>query len=374
MAISVEAAVSGQQVIWGAPTYDQVRVGWDEAKRACGGAVDFNQSRMTATFPTGGRIIYRSLDNPDNARGHTADKVVIDEAGDVVQEAWFEVLRPMLMDTGGDAWIGGTPKGHTWFWREHIAAADRGDSRAWQVPTLGVEITAGGLVRVPHLLENPTIPFNEIEHLYLTVPERTFRQEILAEFVEDGGGVFRRVREAATLDAEFGQPRSDRRYQTVMGVDWGKSHDFTVLTVIDMATDEVVDFDRFNQIDYHVQRQRLEALYRKWRCTTIMAEENSIGVPNIEELRRAGMPVQAFHTSNATKAKIIDGLALAIETKQIKYPPIPQLVAELQAYEMDRTPTGTPRYGAPEGMHDDCVMSLALAWEAAHKPRWGAFD
>ena len=35
-----------------------------------------------------------------------------------------------------------------------------------------------------------------------------------------------------------------------------------------------------------------------------------------------------------------------------------------QAYEMDKTPSGMVRYGAPEGMHDDCVMSLALAWAA----------
>lgn len=361
MAVSVEAAVNGQQVVWGAPTYDQVRVGWDEARKAATDVADFNQSRMTATFPTGGRIIYRSLDDPDNARGHTADLVMIDEAGDVAEAAWYEVLRPMLMDTGGGAWIGGTPKGRNWFWREHVTAGDRADSRAWQVPTLGVEVTVAGLVRRPHPLENPAIPFAEIEHLYQTVPERTFRQEILAEFIEDSGGVFRRVMAAATAP----YPVTPYPGTFVMGVDWAKSHDFTVIVVLDTATKTVVDFDRFNQIDYHVQRQRLEALARKWSVTTILAEQNSIGVPNIEELQRARLPVRGFTTTNATKAQIIEGLSLAIETGEIAFPPLPQLVAELQAYEMDRLPSGLTRYGAPEGMHDDTVIALALAWEAA---------
>jgi hypothetical protein len=38
-------------------------------------------------------------------------------------------------------------------------------------------------------------------------------------------------------------------------------------------------------------------------------------------------------------------------------------VGELEAYEAERLPSGLLRYGAPEGMHDDCVMSLALAWQ-----------
>ena len=115
MAIAVEAANVGQHVIWGAPTYDQVRIGWTEAKRAAGTVAQFAQTRMIAEFPSGGRIIYRSLDDPDNARGHTADLVIVDEVGMVKPAAWYEVLRPMLMDTGGSAFLGGTPNGRNWF-------------------------------------------------------------------------------------------------------------------------------------------------------------------------------------------------------------------------------------------------------------------
>ena len=198
MSIGVEEAIAGKRILWGAPTFDQVRVAWDETKHGVGTAAKFTQQRMTAEFPTGGVIIYRSLDDPDNARGHTADGVVIDEIGDVKEAAWTEVLRPMLIDTGGWMWAIGTPRGRNWFFREHNSAEDREDSAYWQVPTLGVAVEDGRLVRKPHPLENPYIEFEEIEKVWRETPEQVFQQEILAEFVDTSGGLFRRVREAAT--------------------------------------------------------------------------------------------------------------------------------------------------------------------------------
>lgn len=190
VAIAVEEAMRGKTIIWGAPVFDQVYIGWQETKRAASRIADFNQSRMTASFPNSGRIVYRSLDDPDNARGHTGDGVIVDEAADVKEEAWYEVLRPMLMDTGGWAVINGTPDGKDWFWREHQAAGDRSDSIAWQIPTLGCAIVDGELIRAPHPLENPHIPFSEILQLYRSMPLTAFRQEILAEFVQEASIIY----------------------------------------------------------------------------------------------------------------------------------------------------------------------------------------
>ena len=359
MAIAVEHAAQGACVLWGAPTFDQVRIGWDEARRATVGVASFTQQRMMAEFPGGGRIVYRSLDDPDNARGHTGDGVVIDEAGDVKEAAWYEVLRPTLIDTGGWAWVIGTPRGHNWFWREHVAAAERDDSMAWQAPTLGVAVASGALVRKPHPLENPHIAFTEIEQIWRTSPERVFAQEILAAFVESSGGVFRRVADAATATEQ--KPEAGHQY--VVGVDWGKSNDFTVLKVLDAASKTEVYSDRFNQIDYAVQRGRLMAVCERYKPSAVIAESNSMGEPIIEQLQRDGLPVMGFNTTNATKAAAIEALALAFERGDITILNDQTTVAELQAYEMDRTPSGMVKYGAPEGMHDDTVMALALAWQ-----------
>lgn len=355
MSIAVESAVAGLRVIWGAPTFDQVRISWDETKHGVGNVAEFNISRMVAEFPTGGTIIYRSLDDPDNARGHTADGVVIDEVGDVKPEAWHEVLRPMLMDTGGWLWGIGTPRGRNWFWQEHLRAVDLPDSMAWQVPTLGVAIENGVLVRRPHPLENPNVPFAEIERIWQTVPERVFQQEILAQFLDQTGGIFRRITEATTAT------RQDAGEGTRFGVDWGKHQDWTVITVLD-RNGQMVAWDRFNQIDYALQTQRLKAMADKYKPSVIVAEANAMGEPIIEQLRRDNLPVVAFTTTAASKAQMVEGLALAFEKGEIKILPEPVLVNELQAFEMTRLPGGGIRYAAPEGLHDDCVISLALAW------------
>ena len=360
MAICVEAAVKGGTYIWGAPTFDQVRISFKETQRAASSVADFNLSRMTVQFPTGGEIVFRSLDNPDNARGYTADGVVIDESGVVKAEAWYEVLRPMLIDTNGWAWLIGTPKGRNWLWSEFQKANDHDDYAAWQVPTLGVALEDGRLVRRPHPLENPEVPFGEIEQLQRTLSERVFQQEILAQFVEMSGGVFRRVLDAATAQA---QDSAITGHEYIVGVDWGKSNDFTVLSVIDTTTNELCHVDRFNQIDYAVQLSRLQALAQRFNPYSIIVERNSIGEPLIEQLYRMGLPVQPFNTTNATKTQAIDALALAFERGDLRIINDAVLIAELQAYEMERLPSGLMRYSAPAGMHDDCVMSLALAWQ-----------
>ena len=140
------------------------------------------------------------------------------------------------------------------------------------------------------------------------------------------------------------------------------------------TTRAVVCMDRFNQIDYAVQRGRLVALAERYRPSVILAESNAMGEPIIEQLQRDGLPVRAFQTTNATKAAIIESLALAFEQGSIKILNDPVLIGELQAYEMNRLPSGMTRYSAPEGLHDDTVMSLALAYEAvgAANRRWTA--
>lgn len=361
MTISVEAALRGQVVLWGAPTYDQCNIGWSEMSRAAGGVADFNRSRMTVSFPTGGQVIFRSLDDPDNARGHTADGVVLDEAPMIRAEAWYEVVRPIISDTQGWALIMGTPKGRNWFWREWVGAANHADSMAWQIPTLGVAIRDGRLVRAKHPLENPDFQFAEAVRIFQSVPQKTFEQEFLAQFIEDAGLVFRNVRMAST--AQPGQPVAGGRY--VFGVDWARDYDWTVISAIDGVARRQVAIERFNQVDYAFQLGRLRAMVERWRPELIVAEMNAMGTPLVESLQREGLPVQGFTTTASSKTAVIEGLALALERGALTLLADETQIAELQAYDMERLPGGTFRYGAPSGMHDDTVIALALAWHGA---------
>lgn len=334
---------------WFSPTYKMLLEVWREAARIFAPITARRSAQdHRLEFVTGGVLEFWSLDNPDVARGRKYRRIIVDEAAMIpsLMDAWNYVLRPTLVDYSGDAYFMSTPKGRNGFWQMWQMGQDNsnGEWASWQMPTS----------------VNPFIPQSEIEAMRQAMPERIYAQEINADFIEDGGGVFRHVVESATL-----QPATPYPGQFVLGVDWGKSNDFTVLTMIDVASNHMVAMERFNQIDYAIQMGRLKALYEQWKPDVIVAERNSIGEPLLEQLYRDGLPVMAFTTTNATKAAAIDGLAMALERKQITLINDPVLISELQAYEMERLPSGMMRYSAPDGMHDDCVMSLALAWHGA---------
>jgi hypothetical protein len=351
----LEVAAAGGRAWWVAPTYRMTEVGWRPLRQLAtrlGWQVRLGDRQVLA--PNGGEVSIRSADNYDTLRGEGLDYVVLDECAFIAEAAWTEALRPALSDRQGRAMFISTPKGHRWFWRYWQLGQDASQDewRSWQFPTAG----------------NPFIAPSEIEAARGMLPERTFAQEYLAAFLDDGGGVFRRVLAAAVLQPQDG-PSEGHDY--VMGVDWGKHADWTVITVVDATAHpaQLVHLDRFNQIDYALQRARLMALAERWQPMVVLAESNAMGEPIIEQLQREGLPVRGFATTNVSKAEAIEALALAFEQGALEIIDDAVLVSELQAYEMGRTPSGMVRYSAPEGMHDDCVMALAIGWHAAARPR-----
>lgn len=369
MPLVVEAALHGGEYGWFAPTYRQVRIGWDEMHAACGGAVGgvtFNESRLEALFPGGGRVRFASLSEPDLVRGWTLDGFEMDEASEIPARAYYEILRPMLMDTGGWGWFTFTPKGQNWTWQEHQKAmlGDDLDSRAWQIPA-SCAIVDGRLMPHPHPLENPHIPFAELEDLYQRLPERIFRQEILAEFLEDAGGVFRNVSGCIGGRLETAPPH--RMQQYVIGIDLAKHADYTVLCVGDVRERRVVAFDRFNKADWGLQKARIIAAAQVWNDAICWMDTTGVGDPIYDDLRRAGLRIHSYKFSNATKRALIENAVLMVEQRQIAYPDIPTLIGELRAYQYTTSEAGNLQMSAPEGMFDDAVIAFSLmCWPLGH--------
>jgi hypothetical protein len=366
MSIAVEGAARKQVWIWGAPTFKQVRIAWEESKHAAASIAEFKVAEMTAHFPSGGRIHYISLDNPDNARGYTGDGVVLDEVADISPTAWYEVMRPMLIDTNGVLWAIGTPRGRNWFHREWVNVKDRADSVSWQVPTLGCQIIGNEIFRVPNPLENPNIEF-----LFKTLPSDTFKQEIMAEFVESDGQVFRNL-DRCMFAENPAKPDDHAGHVLVAGVDWGKQNDFTAISVVCKTCKKEVDRDRFNKIDYDFQVERLKAMIQKWTIKAILPERNSAGAPIIERLQRDGVPVMCwtdglpgFATSSQSKTMIVEALSLAMEKAEYQWQNDSSWTIELEAYERTISQLGRSSFSAPEGMHDDTVIARALALYAS---------
>ena len=341
----LDAASKGGRAWWVSPSYKTSEVGWRPLRQIARKIpnAEVRLADRMVILPGGGLVAIRSADNPDSLRGEGLDFVVMDECAFMQKEAWTEAIRPSLSDRLGRALFISTPKGRNYFW-ELYQRGMMGEAgwQSWTFPTSS----------------NPFIDRGEIEAARSDLPEIIFRQEYLAEFIDDLGGVFRRVQEAATLKSQ--EPQAGRQY--IAGVDVASSVDFTVVTVLDVESKEQVFMDRFNRVDYPVLIDRLESTYRRYHTTSMVVESNSIGRPVIDELVSRGLNIVPFTTTSATKQSIIQSLQSAFENGQIRILNDPILIGELLSFESKRNASGSFSYSAPPGMHDDCVMSLAIAW------------
>lgn len=351
----IHPALQGYPVGWFAPTYQMMAEVWRDFARLCRPiAARTNASEHRMELVTGGVVEFWSLDNPDAGRSRKYKRVAIDEAGLVpnLLDIFHQAIRPTLADYAGEADLCGTPKGLNDFYTLWTWGADaaRPDWASFQAPTHA----------------NPFIPPAELADLQRDLPERVYQQEILAQFLDTGAGVFRRVRAAATA---VPQDRAVADHEYVFGIDWAREADWTVIAVVDLTLGALVHVDRFQGIEYTQQVGRVQALAARFAPKAIFAEANSIGGPLLETLQRLLRHVRGLTTTNATKAAWVDDLALAFEREALTLIDDATVIGELLAYESTKLPSGLIRYSAPVGQHDDCVMALLLAWQATLYPR-----
>ena len=349
----IHPALEGKPVAWFAPNYRLLTDVWRELNAALAPIItSTNQQEWRIELRGGGVVEMWSLDSTDSGRGRAYAVAVVDECAMVPDfaKAWQETIRPMLTDYIGEAWFLSTPKGFNYF----KTLFDRGqdpeqtDWASWQMPSEG----------------NPHIAPQEIESSKRDLTEDIFNQEYLALFVNSEGSVFRRVSEAATASFQV-KPEIGHHY--VIGCDWGRSNDFTVFMVLDIHEGAVVGIERSKHVDYALQCERLKALSELWQPQQIIAEQNGVGQPIIEQLTRDGLRIESFTMTNASKTQAIESLALAFERGDIHIPNDPVMIGELLAYQAERLPSGLMRYGARGGQHDDTVMALAMAWSAVSR-------
>lgn len=344
------------RVAWIAPTYKNTRPMWRWLLNAIGEDVKAKRmtvSRSDRTVETrkGGFLGIFSGDNIDSVRGEAFHLVVIDEAARLPETAWSDAIMPTLADFGGDAILISTPKGKNWFYHEWLRGIEQDkDVASWRSPT--------------EANPNPNIK-RAFQLARDRVPEDTYKQEWLAEFVE-GGAVFRNI--AACMNATETTPEEHAGHYLVAGLDWGKQNDFTATSIGCINCKCEVARDRFNQIDYVFQRDRLKILYRRWRVGKILAEENSIGGPNLEMLQRDGLPVIGFTTTAGTKPPLIENMALSLEQAEWQFQQDKVWTSEIEAFERKVSTVGRSSYNAPSGSHDDTVIARALMLWQSHRP------
>jgi hypothetical protein len=151
-------------------------------KKRLQGIATFHEQRLEITIPTVDKgfshIKLAGWENRENFRGKQAYKIVFDET-DTMKEffiGWQEIFRPTLMDTGGKANFIGTPKKENPNLRrlEKIAETDS-DYQSFHFTSL----------------DNPYLPQTEKDKAKTELDFDTYKQEILAEYVDNQGALFK---------------------------------------------------------------------------------------------------------------------------------------------------------------------------------------
>lgn len=280
-------------------------------------------------------------DDPDRLRGPGPLGAVFDEFGTMKLEAW-QVVEPALSANNGWAWFIGTPKGKNHLYEFYHRG--QGRMNGWDSWLLTGD-TSGIYTK------------EKLDALKLSMTQKMFQQEIMCNFLENEGTVFRGVRNAMTSQPE--PPKPEHFY--VMGVDLAKVTDFTVLTVYDRIKNNQVYQDRFQTLEWPYQKAKIATIAKHFNNALVILDATGLGDPIADDLIRAGVAVQPFKITEQTKKDIIEKLSIWIEQQKCTLLPITETIQEFDNFSYEIGATGKIRYQAREGFHDDIVLSHALA-------------
>jgi hypothetical protein len=341
------------------PTYNQARkVIWNGAD---GGGFRFldhfpkeiikkkNEADMIIELTNGSILQMVGADNIDRIVGTNPVGVVFSEYSIMKPEVW-DYISPILTENGGWAVFVLTPRGKNHAYKLMKAAEL---NPKWFVEILPVSYTHA--VKEEDLLEQK-----------LGMSAALYAQEYECDFTENASAVFKDVRKR-TYPVQEWQHDDTAMYR--LGVDLAKANDFTVITAIDLSTFKVAPQDSFNQIDYTLQKTKIEAAFYRYNKPVVIMDATGVGQPIVDDMLNKGINIEPFTFTYNSRNELLVNLQILLEQDKIKIPDEPELIQQLEAAFWDITAQGRTRITVPDDLHDDRLMSLALTvWQLPIKP------
>lgn len=217
--IKGKAVFNQSHIAYIAPTYQQSRdIAWEALKHEFENiATSINEARLEIRVRnaknTESIIVLRGWEAIDTLRGQSFDFIVIDEVALMRNfwTKWSEVVRPTLIDRGGEAMFISTPSGYNHFYDLYNLELTDKDFKSFHFSTY----------------DNPFIPREEIEKTKAEMTEERFAQEILAEFKKTEGLVFKEFDRKSNIYSEEPTEYVER----IAGVDFGYTNPCAVYSL-----------------------------------------------------------------------------------------------------------------------------------------------
>jgi hypothetical protein len=336
------------------PTYNQARkVIWNGADREGFRFLDHfpkeivrdrNEAEMRITTTNGSILQLVGADNIDRIVGTNPVGVVFSEYSLMKPEVWT-LISPILAENGGWAVFVFTPRGQNHAY-ELLQKAKK--NKNWYVGIFPVS-------------ETKALPQDILDEERMNMTQAYYMQEYECDFTENASAVFRNVR-SRTYEMMEWKFNDNGIYQ--LGVDLAKANDYTVITPFDYTTFRVGPQDSFNQIDYTLQKAKIEGAFYRYNKARVVMDTTGVGTPVVDDLLNKGINVTPFAFTYNSRNELLVNLQILLEQGKISIPNDPELIEELESAVWDVTAQGRSKIVVPDNKHDDRMMSLALAvWD-----------
>lgn len=332
----------GANYYWVAPVFPQAEIVFKRYKASLPAEMyRKNDTDRIITLNHAETVLhFKSGEKPDNLYGDDVSAAVIDEASRCREESYHAVRSTLTATRGPLRCIGNVKGRKNWFYALS-RRAEMGERDMHYAKLTALDAIGGGVLAQ-----------DEIDDAKRLLPEAVFRELYMAEPADDGGNPF-----GLAAIGDCVQPALMLSPNPIVAWGWdlAKSVDFTVGIGLD-AFGNVVAFHRWQGVPWQETIRRIREITG---IIPAFVDSTGVGDAILEGLQEGRMNFEGYVFSQTSKQRLMEGLAVAIQSKAISYPD-GVIRQELELFEYEYTRTGV-RYTAPEGFHDDCVCALALA-------------
>jgi len=316
--LAVESFLASKRVLYAAPTQDQVDRFWESCKNALSEGIDAgvfykNETRHVIELPgTEQRIRAKTAWNADTLRGDYADVLILDEYQLMNEDAWEVVGAPMLLDNNGDAIFVYTPPS----FRTAGVSKARNKKHATLMFERAKADTSGRWAAFHFTShDNPHISTEALEELAGDMTALSFRQEILAEDIDEIPGALwkRETLEKSRID-ETQVPELTRIFVAIDPKTEAGADSETGIVVVGLGRDKrgyLLEDVSVNGTPEQWARRVVDA-YHRHEANALVVEVNQGGdmVTYTINTIQGGIPVRKVRASRskATRAEPVAAL------------------------------------------------------------------
>lgn len=336
---------------WLAPSSDQASIAFREMKRIFpANLFKVNETNKTLTLPNETVIKFKSAEILDNLYGEAVYGVVLDESSRCRPDVWA-VIGSVTTVTKAKVRLIGNVVTRDWFYNLYLKHKDNPTSRYESHSITAWDAVEAGVVDQEEIeYKRQELSDQMFKALYENIPIATSSNPFGISHIID----------ACTIN---GKPRELSQNEVVcFGVDIARSVDFTAVTGLD-SFGSVAFFDRFQLGSWELTMNKILQIVKNKPVTV---DSTGTGDAPFELMAKGRSNFHPYNYTNDSKFKLMEKLAVGIQNGQIRFPGNSILQTELEAFEY-KFENHRVKYYSP--ITDDCVNSLALAFEEFTKPQ-----